>query len=57
MKKVDNNNRWTILNIPENIKKDIKDFAKANGYKIPRAIEELISKEITKWKQQQKKKP
>ena len=57
MKKVDNNNRWTILNIPENIKNDIKDFAKANGYKIPRAIEELISKEITKWKQQQKKKP
>lgn len=55
MGKVNNNKRWTILNMPEKIKKEIKDYAKANGYKIPRAIEELISKEITKWKQQNKK--
>jgi hypothetical protein len=49
------NRRWTILNISESVKKKIVEYAKQNGFKIPRAIEELTAKELEKWESEKKK--
>ena len=54
MARVDKTKRWTILNFDEKLKKSILEYAKENGYTIPRAIKELVSEEIGKWKAKKK---
>lgn len=54
MAKIDKTKRWTILNVDEKLRLNIIEYAKDNGYTIPRAIKELVSKELDKWKQKKK---
>jgi len=56
MNKQDKKPRWTILNFPDNVKQLIIEYAKDNGYKIPRAIVELTAKELEEWKKKKENK-
>lgn len=42
--------RWTIINIEEDVKNTIVEYANENGYTIARSIKELTKKDLKKWK-------
>lgn len=54
MVKVTKPDRWTILNIDQETKKSIVEYAKFNGFTIARAIKELVKDALEKWKKKTK---
>lgn len=54
MKNKKTKKRWTVVNIPDELRDNIIVYAKENGHTIAGALHQLTKKELRKWKRQKK---